>query len=449
MSLAPLRYSASPRGWPPLRAGAWGLPWPRQGAATPPRCCPRARCSWWAALAPAVPWPPPSCIDPVTGTWAATGSLAQARGNHTATLLPSGQVLVVGGEGPSGTLTTAELYDPATGTWSATSSLFEARGNHTATLLPAGQVLVVGGEGSNGALTSAELYDPATGTWSTTGALAQARSRAAATLLPSGEVLVVGGADSSGALASGELYDPATGTWTTTGSLAQARSAPTATLLPSGKVLVAGGVGSGNTLTSAELYDAGHGHLGRHRPAPPGSLQRHGDACCPRAKCSSRAALWPAAPLAGTELYDPATGTWAAPPSLAHSRWNHTATLLPSGQVLVVGGTGSNGPAGQRRAVQPGRRLLDCRGRAPRRPRMITWPRCCLRARCSSRAATTARARWPAPRCTIPATGTWTGTGSLAQRPLRAHGDAAALGQGARRGWRWRLRQSPGQRRAV
>ncbi len=91
-------------------------------------------------------------------------------------------------------MSSAELYDPATGTWAATGGLGTTRAFHTATLLPSGQVLVAGGtnDGLNG-LSSAELYDPATGTWTATGSLATARSTHTATLLPSGQVLVAGG----------------------------------------------------------------------------------------------------------------------------------------------------------------------------------------------------------------------------------------------------------------
>ncbi len=114
--------------------------------------------------------------------------------------------------------------------------------SHTATLLPSGKVLVAAGPGFNGGyLSSAELYDPATGSWSSTGSLGTARAFTTATLLPSGKVLVAGGQGSSGLLSSAELYDPASGTWSSTGSLATARDTHTATLLPSGKVLVAGG----------------------------------------------------------------------------------------------------------------------------------------------------------------------------------------------------------------
>src|SRR5213078_2182015 len=138
----------------------------------------------------------------------------------------------------------------------ATGSLGAGRYRHTATLLPSGKVLVAGG--SNGSdLSSAELYDPASGTWTATGSLGTARDAHTATLLPNGKVLVAGGSTGSG-LSSAELYDPASGTWTTTGSLGTARDAHTATLLPNGKVLVAGG-NNGPALSSAELYDPGLG----------------------------------------------------------------------------------------------------------------------------------------------------------------------------------------------
>ena len=143
-------------------------------------------------------------------------SLATARYHHTATLLPSGKVLVAGGQGTGAVvLASAELYDPASNSWSAAGALATARENHTATLLPSGKVLVAGGQQVDGgvALPSAELYDPASNTWSAAGSLAAARAHHTTTLLPSGKVLVAGGSGSSGVLASAELYDPAGNTW--------------------------------------------------------------------------------------------------------------------------------------------------------------------------------------------------------------------------------------------
>ena len=92
---------------------------------------------------------PPEYLHPTAGSWTLTGSLATARESHTATLLPSGKVLVVGGFGGVGFggtyLKSAELYDPALGSWTATGSLVLERAYHTATLLSSGKVLVRAG----------------------------------------------------------------------------------------------------------------------------------------------------------------------------------------------------------------------------------------------------------------------------------------------------------------
>ena len=144
--------------------------------------------------------------DPDTGTFTMTSAMATAREQHTATLLPDGRVLIVGGTTSPGTgdlqgTATVEVYDPSTGSFSVTGSMAEARTLHTATLLPNGQVLVAGG-GEN---STAEVYDPATGTFSITGGMEIGRSGHTATLLPNGSVLVAGGGIFAG-LASAELY---------------------------------------------------------------------------------------------------------------------------------------------------------------------------------------------------------------------------------------------------
>ena len=150
----------------------------------------------------------------------------------------------------------------ATWIWRATADLNIARGNHTATLLQNGMVLVAGGNDSSGnASASAELYDPASGTWTVTGSLNTERVVHTATLLQNGMVLVAGGLRQCDiftcVLRSAELYDPAAGTWIAAGSLSQERYAHTAILLQNGNVLVAGGLRENAVaLASAEL---GHG----------------------------------------------------------------------------------------------------------------------------------------------------------------------------------------------
>jgi hypothetical protein len=193
--------------------------------------------------------------DPVTGIWSLTGSFDTGRVFHTANLLPNGKLLIAGGQDSAFTeLASAQLYNPATGIWSTAGSLNIARYDHTGTLLANGMVLVAAGNPNE--LDSAELYDPATDTWSVTGALNDQRADDVDTLLPNGLALVVGGTSLHPDTC--ELYDPATGSWSFTGSLNTMRKDHALTVLPNGMILVTGG-GLTNSIpiASAELYDPG------------------------------------------------------------------------------------------------------------------------------------------------------------------------------------------------
>jgi hypothetical protein len=286
-----------------------------------------------------------------SGTFVTQGSPTAGRDAHTATLLPDGRVLLAGGYGGSGLLASAELYDPASETFSATGTMFTAREFHSATLLPDGQVLFAGGGGTSGSVASAELYDPATGTFAGTGGMTAARQLHSATLLQDGRVLITGGyaVDASGTfapLATAELYDPVARTFTPTGTMARARNGHTATMLPNGQVLVAGGVACTGDLRSngcsifgtAELYD----------PAT-GTFTATGDMTTTRAAHtatllpSGKVLLaggrdWANEPLSSAELYDPVSRKFTATADMASARAFHSATLLPSGEVLVAGG---------------------------------------------------------------------------------------------------------------
>ena len=95
--------------------------------------------------------------DPLTDTWLDSGPMTSVRLGQTATLLPSGQVVITGGYNYADVLASTEIYDDRSGTSKASAPLAAAHAFHTATLLPDGSVLVLGGRDSNQMLGSAEL----------------------------------------------------------------------------------------------------------------------------------------------------------------------------------------------------------------------------------------------------------------------------------------------------
>ena len=267
--------------------------------------------------------------------------------------------------------------------WSSAAPLDVERTRHTATLIdgtrcrvarpPDGcsKVLVVGGFNKPSAVSAGEvtagavLFDPRTGRWTATGSLNQARSGHTATLLGDGSVLVVGGADAQGrALATAEVYDPVTGSWTTTLPMAQPRLQHTATVLGDGRVLVAGGASMTDffhmsPLATAEIYRFDPAAPASGAWGPTGSLTGCADAASCIARNGHTATLLPDGsvlvvggltipcsscqavfPVTTAERYDPGTGSWQTVAGLPQGaeRAFHTATALPDGKVVVAGG---------------------------------------------------------------------------------------------------------------
>ena len=197
-------------------------------------------------------------FDAASNNWSLAPGLSLARRQHSATRLPGGQVLVVGGLGKDGgVLAAAERWERTAGAWQPVGELRQGRARHTATALRDSRILVVGGSAGRGLLGSAELYDPRTTVWSRAGTLSEPRAEHSATLLADGQVLVVGGLGVGGALASVERYDPATGTWRRAAGLPEPRYGHSATLLQDGRLLVAGGRAEqdGAYLGTTLLYD--------------------------------------------------------------------------------------------------------------------------------------------------------------------------------------------------
>jgi hypothetical protein len=296
---------------------------------------------------------PPGTAD----TFATTGAPATGRTGFTSTLYADGLVLVAGGtDAGNNVLQSAAIYTVSGAGFAAADHLNAARTGAVAVLLPNGKVLVAGGSSdgtANGALNTAELFDPGAGTFTpTTHTMTAARFGTTATLLNTGKVLIAGGQNSGGVLNGAELYDPAADTFTATGNLNTARTGAAATLLGGGKVLIAGGSSDGTAngaLNGAEVFDpAGNGGAGifasvaganptlsAGRWQPEAALLLSGKVLIAGGQNSGGA-------LASADLYDPVADSFtASSQQMAQARANGSAVSLPSGMVLLAGGTTS------------------------------------------------------------------------------------------------------------
>lgn len=158
------------------------------------------------------------------------------------------------------------------------------------------------------ALASTYVFDSLTRTWSPGPNLAVPRASHAAVRLANGDILISGGMTNAGggntggpAVATCEIYSPSTNTLTPTGSMLLARMGHAMTLLDDGRVLVSGGF--------ANWTNAGPNFAAMLNTARNTS-----------------------------EIYNPATGVWAAGPTMASKRSGHTQTKMANGTVVIVSG---------------------------------------------------------------------------------------------------------------
>lgn len=183
-------------------------------------------------------------FDPSTNQWTLAAPLLTARAGETATLLPSGQVVVTSGDTAGWDST--ERYDPVQDAWSDAGWLTTGRAGHAAVALDTGEVLIAGGIDQWGAiLSAAETGEVVSGVWNPTQDMHDPRQYHELMALPGGRALAIGGQRVVGHLfvtiGRCELFDPATRTWTATGTMAVARDGHRAVLLEGGDVLVTGG----------------------------------------------------------------------------------------------------------------------------------------------------------------------------------------------------------------
>jgi hypothetical protein len=206
-------------------------------------------------------------FDPETDSWSTAAAPAEMRDVETLTALPGGSLLAIGHfGGPGGYWATwtlgAALYDPLSGTWSRTQPPLVKRDfGATATLLGTGQVLLVGGFQDEPAkelpvhdnytvFASAETYNPTSGVWTPVAPMLHPRTQQAATAMANGSALIAGGEEEiilpgpmteSNVQSSAEAFDPYSGTWQPLRAMSFARVYAEAATLSDGSVIVAGG----------------------------------------------------------------------------------------------------------------------------------------------------------------------------------------------------------------
>ena len=293
---------------------------------------------------------------PVTDEWTAASGREFNLAFPNMLLLEDGRALLVSGEDILGELgagferiNAVEIFDPASGAWMQAESMHEpppfvsmthswsyAGRQQTSFGLrvseiewifssAGGRAIVLGVAGGQpfGIKAYGEAYDPSSNKWTIMEEIEPYYIPTAAVELSDGRLLVIGNhtwRDDLDYLAPGfpdivelpdgrtfdvdeyldhlhgaRIYDPLTDAWTIGEPMNHVRAAATLTLLPDGRVLAAGG------------YDPG------------GSFNQQVEHTT-------------------TEIFDPATGEWSPGPDLAEPRWRDSATLLPDGRIILLGG---------------------------------------------------------------------------------------------------------------
>jgi hypothetical protein len=210
-------------------------------------------------------------IDDRTGAVSATGNPRVGRTSHTATRFGNDKVLITGGytsgEGEVfGISRSAEIWDPATNQFRLLPATMRmARADHSATLLPDGRVLIVGGLSVDASYQFAEIFDPATETFSVFAAVDnRERGLHATAQLPDGTVLVLGGeTEATRPVAWVTQFGGNGGTSQILANLVQPRTLVEGAVSRDGRVFLFGGeIGPGNlTTNTAEAYSAATGGM--------------------------------------------------------------------------------------------------------------------------------------------------------------------------------------------
>jgi len=253
----------------------------------------------------------------------------------------------MGGIGSVGILSSVEKYIPSTGCFQSMRSMPRVRYEHTADQLPSfsNYIIIAGGYGTGGAIALADLYHPITGDILTI-PLTLPRYRHTSAVLGSSQIVLIGGFfNGTVIVSSSDMLDIVSNFSFASGSntMVQPLVYNTATVLGnnSDAVLIAGGYSGTGYIATASLYigssnsfiSLGSGvtmspvrcyHTATYLPSPINKVLIVGG----NTGGYGTLILFDVASLTFTTLTT----------NLLSPRYYHTATLLPNGKILIVGG---------------------------------------------------------------------------------------------------------------
>lgn len=243
--------------------------------------------------------------NPINNKIIKSGKINEERYNHSATLLKDGRILLTGGYGKYGEMSSSEIYNPKTKKSIKMPNMHYSRQEHSAVLLKNGKVLIVGGHQTlihkqKQINNIAEIFDPVANKFCKAPKMNYKYFRRPFVVtLNNGKVFIAGGYKKNGKWGFpeseqryAELYDPEKNTFVSLGKMIKNHSYGTATLLKDGRVILIGG-------NSADK--------------------------------SNKATKF-------TEIFDPKTRSFKLAALLNDNRLFHTATLLKNGKILITGG---------------------------------------------------------------------------------------------------------------
>lgn len=301
--------------------------------------------------------PAPVLVDP---DWTTTGTMTVSHLAHAGWRLDNGAVMGVGGcalaacpvglvgEACTQVVPNTSVWTAASQTWTSGPTLLTPRYSFADVVLANNELLVAGGcTGSSCSSTTAatERYSKAMNRWVSAGSLSSNRARLSGALLPNGDALLPGGCNETACLTEVARYETAANRWTTAAPLPAPRGFATTTALADGSILLIGGCADPRCVTvlaDALRYDPQQnqwrpaGMMRTPRAGHTATLLRDGTVFvaggCQTAKCGPNT-------TDTTELWHPAQGAFADGPTMRSTRHHHTATLMPSGLLLLAGGT--------------------------------------------------------------------------------------------------------------